>query len=113
MDCMFFFSAKPGCKMTVELVSSFPSRNKGLCFQLIQPILVKQELMKLQKIAEFIWEMMVPFLTAAGLMFFAGCCFRAVQTNLSGGGHHSALPHSPTFSDVFSLLFVYSHSAME
>lgn len=39
--------------MTVELVLSFPARSKGFCIQLIQPILVKQELMKLQKIAEF------------------------------------------------------------
>lgn len=77
--------------MTVELVLSFPARSKGLCFQLIQLILVKQELMKLQKIAEFIWEMVVPFLTAACLMLFAGCSFRAVQTKLSGGCH-STLP---------------------
>lgn len=78
--------------MTVELVSSFPARSKGLCFQLIQAILVKQELMKLPKIAEFVWEMVVPFLTAACLMLSAECCFRAVQTNLSGGGCYSALP---------------------
>jgi len=36
-------------QMTVEIMSSFPVSSKGLCFQIIQPILEKQELMKLKK----------------------------------------------------------------
>lgn len=88
----WFFSTKPWMQMIAELVLSFSARSKGLCFQLIQPILVKQEWLKLQKIAEFIWEMVVPFLTAACLILFAGCSFRAVQSKLSGSGCHSALP---------------------
>lgn len=41
---------------------------------------------------ELIWEMLGPPLTAAHPALLAGCCFRAVQTNLGGGGCHSALP---------------------
>lgn len=39
----WFFSTKPWMQMIAELVLSFSARSKGLCFQLIQPILVKQE----------------------------------------------------------------------
>lgn len=92
-------------QITIELAPYFPARSKGLRLQQIQPILVKQELKKPQKIAEFIWEIRVLLLTAAHLIFFAGCCFRAVQTNLS-----AVLPCpwlcGPTLSEVFILVFV-------
>lgn len=60
----------------------FPCQKSRLVFPANSVHLCKAQ-MKLQKNAEFIREVVVPFLTAAPLVLFAECCSRAVQINLS------------------------------
>lgn len=70
-----FFQLSPDANDRSAYV--FPYQKSRLVFPANSVHLCKAQ-MKLQKIAEFTGEGVVPFLIAAPLMLFAECCSRAV-----------------------------------